>query len=191
MAVHNIVIVGASFSGLSASHYLLRHTIPALESSNKKSTTYKVILISPSSHFFWKIGAPRILASPDLIPFSKAFVPVEDGFKEYSSDRFSLVLGSATGLDESQKTLSIKPLAPHSTTSVSYDSLIIATGRSSASALWTLQGSHEETQKEMQALHKALPNASSILIGGGGPSGTETAGKHDDLLKYPSTSKEY
>ena len=176
MAVHNIVIVGANFGGISVAHYLLRHTIPLLESQNG-SNTYKVTLVSPSSHFFWKIGAPRILVNPDLIPFSKAFLAIEDGFREYSADRFSFVLGLATALDERQKTLTIESPKPQSSTSISYDSLVIATGTTSNSALWNLDGSHENSINEFKKLHESLPKASSILIAGGGPAGTETAGR--------------
>lgn len=176
MAVHNILIIGANFGGIGAAHYLLRHTIPILESKDQ-STTYKVTLISPSTHFFWKIGAPRTLASPDLLPISKAFALIEDGFKDYPSDRFELVLGSATSLNESLKNVTIDPLAPSSTTSVSYSTLIIATGTKSTSALWTLHGSHTKSIEAFEALHKSLPEASSILIAGGGPAGTETAGR--------------
>lgn len=176
MAVHNILIIGANFAGIGAAHYLLRHTIPTLESSDK-STTYKVTLVSPSTHFFWKIGAPRTLASADLIPLSKAFTPIQDGFKDYPSDHFELVLGSATSLDENRKSVTIEPLAPSSITSVSYSTLIIATGTTSTSPLWTLHGSHEASIDAFKMVQKSLPEASTILIAGGGPAGTETAGR--------------
>lgn len=177
MAVHNIVVVGANFAGTGVAHYLLRHTIPALEAQNNHSTTYKVTLISPSTHFFWKIAAPRALAKPDLIPISKTFLPLDDAFKQYSPEKFALVLGSATALDEQRRAVTVEPLAPASTTSVSYDSLVIATGTTSASALWTLHGSHEASVKEMEELHQLLPKASTILVAGGGPAGVETAGE--------------
>ena len=177
MAVHNMVVVGANFGGTGVAHYLLRHTIPALEAQNNQTTTYKVILISPSTHFFWKIGAPRVLSKPDQIPFSKAFLPLDDGFKQYSSEKFTLVLGSATALDEERRVVTVEPRAPASTTSVSYDSLVIATGTTSTSPLWTLHGSHEATVKAMEEVHQLLPKASTILIAGGGPAGVETAGE--------------
>ena len=177
MAVHNIVVVGANFGGTGAAHYLLRHTNPTLEAQNNQSTTYKVTLISPSTHFFWKIAAPRTIAKPEQIPTSKIFLALEDAFKRYSPEKFALVLGSATALDEQQKTVTVEPLAPASPTSVPYDSLVIATGTTSTSALWTLHGSHEASVKEFEELHRLLPKASSILIAGGGPAGVETAGK--------------
>lgn len=177
MAVHNIVVVGANIAGIGVAHYLLRHTIPALEAQQNQTTTYKVTLISPSTHFFWKISAPRALVKPDLIPLSKTFLPLDDAFKQYSPGKFTLVLGSATALNEQQRAVTVEPLAPASTTSVSYDSLVIATGTTSTSALWTLHGSHEITLKEMEEFHQLIPKASTILIAGGGPVGVETAGE--------------
>lgn len=176
MAVHDIVIVGANFAGIGTAHYLLRHTVPALETRNK-STTYRVILISPSTHFFWKIGAPRTLINDKLIPLEKAFIPIADAFKEYSAEKFTLVLGTATSLDENRKTITISPVSPSITTSVSYSTIIIATGTTSASPLWTLHGSHEESIAAFKQMHKSLPEASTILVAGGGPAGTETAGE--------------
>lgn len=176
MAVHDIVIVGANIAGIGTAHYLLRHTVPALESRNK-STTYRVILISPSTHFFWKISAPRTLINDKLVPVDKTFVPIADGFKDYSAEKFTLVLGTATALNENRKTITIDPLSPSTTTSVSYSTVIIATGTTSDSPLWTLHGSHEESIAAFKQMHKSLPEASTILIAGGGPAGTETAGK--------------
>lgn len=176
MAVHDIVIVGANIAGIGTAHYLLRHTVPALESRNK-STTYRVILISPSTHFFWKIAAPRTLINDKLIPVDKTFVPIADGFKDYSAEKFTLVLGTATALNENRKTITIDPLSPSTTTSVSYSTVIIATGTTSESPLWTLHGSHEESIAAFKQMHKSLPEASTILIAGGGPAGTETAGE--------------
>lgn len=183
MAVYNIVVVGANFAGAGAAHYLLRHTIPALEAQNNQSTTYKVTLISPSTHFFYKIAAPRTVVKPAAIPIEKIFLSLKDGFKQYSPEKFTLVLGSATALDEQRRTVTVEPLAPASTTSVSYDSLVIATGTTSTSALWTLHGSHEASIKEFKEVHQLLPKASTVLIAGGGPAGVETAGdSHFQLL---------
>lgn len=177
MTVHDIVILGSSFAGISTAHYLLKHTIPALEAKDK-STTYKLTLLSTSTHFFWKISAPRILVSPDLIPLSKTFIPIADGFKDYPADRFTLLLGSATGVDEERKTVTIHPLAPSTTTSVTYSTLIVATGTTSVSPLWSLHGTHEASIDAIKTLHKTLPSAATILIAGGGPAGTETAGMY-------------
>lgn len=183
MVAQNIVVVGANIAGINTAHYLLKHTVPALE-ADQPSNTYKVTLISPSTHFFWKIGAPRTLASPDLIPFSKIFKPIEDGFKEYPADHFSLVIGSAVGLDEGSQTLTIQNAQSSSKSTINYTALVLATGTTSTSPLWTLHGSHETSVAAMRELHTSLPKASTILIAGGGPAGVETAGPY--LLDHPS-----
>ena len=183
MVSHDFVVVGANIAGINVAHYLLKHTIPTLEAANK-STNYKLTLISPSSHFFWKIGAPRALINSELIPFSKIFKPIEDGFKQYPKNNFSFVLGSAVGLDEGKKTITVQR-QDSAIKLVSYSSLIIATGTTSTSPLWTLHGSHETSIASMQEMHAALPKASTILIAGGGPAGVETAGQYPPCL--PST----
>lgn len=172
---YNITILGGSFAGLSIAHYLLRHTIPALEASNE-SRKYKVTLITPSTHFFFKVGAPR-LCSPQLASIDKAFIPIDDGFKNYPSDRFHFVQGEATALDHDQKTISVTLTDSSETVTAAYDTLVLATGTTSTSALWTLHGSHLTSRAAFKDLLLRLPTAHSITIVGGGPAGVETAGE--------------
>ncbi|MCJ1479088.1 hypothetical protein MMC13_007772 [Lambiella insularis] len=180
---HEFLILGAQFAGVSTAHYLLRHTIPSLIKLDS-SKTYHVTVVGPSEKFFWKIGAPRTLASPDLIPISKAFVAVADGFKEYSPNQYTLVKAAAVGLDSDKKMVTVE-MAEKTRKELHYSTLIIATGTSSPSALWTQNGSHENTVNAMKEMHAALPSAKSILIAGGGPAGTETAGEIGSL--YPKS----
>ena len=180
-STHQFVILGGNFAGLGVTHYLLKHTIPALSQLNP-DTTYHVTLVSPSTHSFFKISAPRNLASADLIPFSKVFHSIPDGFKEYSEKQFTFIQGSAKHIEvEDQKVVIAKET---STITVPYKTLIVATGTSAKTALWTLNGSHELTMKAMKDLHKSLPSAKTVFIAGGGPAGTETAGEIGTL--YPN-----
>ncbi|KAI4254933.1 MAG: hypothetical protein L6R42_006989 [Xanthoria sp. 1 TBL-2021] len=185
MAVHNIVVIGASYAGLGTAHYLLRYTIPSLEkASNSDSTTYKLTLISATTHFYHKVGAPRFLASPDLIPLSKAFLPIADGFKSYSPSKFELIIGEAHSLNDTAQTIAIKETYDSSSPpkTVSYNTLILATGASSESPLWSIPGSHERTISALKSTQSALPNAKTVLIAGGGPAGVETAGEIASLF---------
>ncbi|KAL8955396.1 MAG: hypothetical protein Q9183_006666, partial [Haloplaca sp. 2 TL-2023] len=178
MAFHNIVVIGASYAGLGTAHYLLKHTVPSLEKASQDSTKYKVTLISATSHFYHKVAAPRLLASPDLIPLSKAFLPIEDGFKDYDSQHFELVIGEATSLDETSKTITISnTYGTPNKTPITYSTLILATGASSSSDLWHIPGSHEKTISALKSIQSALPTATTVLIAGGGPAGVETAGE--------------
>ena len=173
MAVHDIVVVGGSFAGLSIAHYLLRHTIPKLEASNA-GQTYKLTLVSTTDRFFFKIGSPRTVASPNLIPAEKLLIPIADAFKSYSADHFKLVIGTATGLDAGEKIVSVEGISGSST--IAYSTLIIATGSRTSSPLWTLQDNYQQTDSELKKTHSALQNAETVLVAGGGPAGVETAG---------------
>ena len=174
MAVHDFVVVGASFAGLGAAHYLVKHTIPKLESINK-GQKYKVTLISATDQFFYKIAAPRTIASPNKIPVSQLFYPLAGYFKAYPADRFELVIGTATSTNEQEKTVTVKR-SDGKTTAVKYDSLIAATGSKSKSPLWTMHDDPQESIDEFKVFHDKLPKAETILVVGGGPAGAETAG---------------
>ncbi|CAO1597546.1 hypothetical protein XANCAGTX0491_001353 [Xanthoria calcicola] len=189
MAVHNIVVIGASYAGLGTAHYLLRHTIPALEKATESdSTTYKLTLISATTHFYHKVGAPRFLVSPDLIPLSKAFLPIADGFQSYPSSTFNLIIGEAHSLNPTTQTIAIRKTydsfssssSPPST--VVYNTLILATGASSDSPLWSIPGSHDRTISALKSTQSALPTAKTVLVAGGGPAGVETAGEIASLF---------
>ncbi|KAL8706567.1 MAG: hypothetical protein Q9201_000380 [Fulgogasparrea decipioides] len=167
MADHNIVVIGASYAGLGTAHYLLKHTIPALEKASSNAPKYKLTLISATTHFYHKVGAPRFLASPDLIPLTKAFLPIEDGFKGYDADHFQLVTGQAKAVDEIKRTIDVRYLWVRQPK----DNHIFDTN------LWHIPGSHEKTIAALEATQSALPAAKTGLIAGGGPAGTESAGE--------------
>ena len=43
-----IVVLGASFGGLSAAHYIAKHTLPKLQQS--KDAKYELHIVDPSTH---------------------------------------------------------------------------------------------------------------------------------------------
>jgi apoptosis-inducing factor 2 len=103
----NIVILGASFGGLSCAHHFLDHTINQL----RKATTapnYRLIIISPSTHIYWNIGAPRIVVKDGLIKQSDTFIPIEPGFHRHRAHRPEYIQGSCIGMDCSNRTVMIQ-----------------------------------------------------------------------------------
>ncbi|KAJ9639913.1 hypothetical protein H2199_006146 [Coniosporium tulheliwenetii] len=98
----NIVILGASFAGLSAAHYFLDNTVKSL-STIANPPRYRVVLISPSSHFHWNVGAPRALVSPSLIPHSQSFVSIKEGFKQHPFTDFTFKQGTVIAVDPSAR----------------------------------------------------------------------------------------
>ncbi|EKG18900.1 FAD-dependent pyridine nucleotide-disulfide oxidoreductase [Macrophomina phaseolina MS6] len=195
----DIVILGASFAGLSVAHNLLNNVLPRLHTLDGVPD-YRVVLVAPSSHLYWNIAAPRALVSSEVVPFEKMFSPVMKGFENYSPEEFVFVQGTAGLVDTAQRTVTItlavrpKPDHRHSILSTAtektlpkprgslvktlkYHALIFATGTSADSPLLSLHGPHEKTQAALGDFHKRLRNANSIVVVGGGASGVETAGQ--------------
>ncbi|KAI4131124.1 MAG: hypothetical protein LQ347_003108 [Umbilicaria vellea] len=179
-----MIIVGANFAGISVAHYLLRHTIPKLEAVNN-STSYKITLVTPSSHFFWKIAAPRAVADPKF-NLERIFLPIADGFEDYPADHYAFVQGTVTSISAQHRTLTVA-LESSSETTLSYSTLIIASGAKSSSPLWAFHGTHSVTASVLEKYRHALPEAKSILIAGGGAAGVETAGEIGSC--YPDARK--
>lgn len=173
---HHIVVVGGNFGGINIAHYLLRKTFVSLKTLQPQ-TTFRITLISPNTHFYYKIAAPRALINPDLIPEEQYFRSITEAFMQYDASIFEHVQGKATSLDPQIRTVSVHLSSESAQKSIKYDSLIIASGTTSSSPLWTINDTHEASRAAIQALHKELPNASTVLIAGAGPVGVETAGE--------------
>ena len=179
---HEILVLGGNFGGVSVSHYLLKQTFPALASISN-SQSYHITMVSPSTHYFFKIAGPRVLVNPHLIPFSKVMLSIPDAFSSYPSSQFTFVQGTATAVDSSSRTATISLHDNSSPQNLKYDTLVLATG-TTAHELWTLNGPHSLTEAAHSKLHTSLPKAKTILIAGGGAAGTETTGEL--VENYPS-----
>lgn len=178
-AAHNIVILGASFAGLPVAHGLLK-ALPALAKETKKS--YKVTIISNSTHFWWTVGAPRAMLKPFPKDNMDSFIPIEKGLKQYPSELYELVHAEITGVETDKRSVLYKlkneqeELAS-STQTLHYDTLVIATGSGGPSPLYAIQGSHLPSLKAYEETQARLPSAKNVMIVGGGAAGTETAGE--------------
>ena len=174
----NIVILGASWAGLSCAHYVLKHVIPAVQNEE-----FHVYLVGPDVNFYFNVAAPRAVASPKDMPNSKIFLPIAEGFRQYGSKNFTFVQGVATSMDISGRTVSISEVGSGQDRMLPYHALVICTGIRATSPVYTLSPSSKETQEALEATNKRLGNAESILIAGGGPTGVETAGEIAEKLR--------
>ncbi|KAF2702836.1 FAD/NAD(P)-binding domain-containing protein [Pleomassaria siparia CBS 279.74] len=177
----DVVVLGGSFAGLSVAHHFLDNIIHQL-STFEGAPTYRIVLVSPSTHLYWNICAPRAAVSPHLINEEAVFVPIEPAFSRHPFTEFNFMQGSAVVVDASARKVKIDGRSnTHNrnsgTQTISYHALIIATGTSSHSPLFKLHGTHEDTLTELRQFHQKLESARSIMIVGGGPSGVETAGQ--------------
>lgn len=174
---HEIVLLGGNFGGVGAAHYLLRHVIPALKQLDK-TTTFNITLVTPNTRLFFKPASPRSSIQPNLLAESKLWRPLSDAFKQYPASQFKLVRASAVGIDPSTRTVTVASTGMEVyEQAIVYDSLIISTGTTSPSALWTLHRDENLTSDAFKAVQTSLPTAKTILIAGGGPVGVETAGE--------------
>lgn len=172
--VHQFVIIGASFGGIPVAHGLLQQIFPAVSATSEKRK-FKVVLIAPNDHFYWKIGSPRTIANPKALPLDKVLLPIADGFKRYPDDQYEFIYAYATSIDPNTRTVQTSI-----DRNVHYDSLVIASGTTFASSAWSTSNGLDKLRADLDQLHTKIPAAASILVGGGGAVGVETAGELGD-----------
>ncbi|KAF2259493.1 hypothetical protein CC78DRAFT_66701 [Lojkania enalia] len=173
MVNHEIVVLGANFAGVNLVHHLERQVLPLLEKI-QGAPTYHVTLVSPSTHYFFKVGAPRALISPSSFPEDKLFRSIAEGLQQYGA-AVTFVQGKAVALTPARHQVTVEDASVSG--EIKYDSLFIATGTTSASPLWTLHGDHKISEAAIKEMHKVLPQTKSVLVAGAGPVGVEVSGE--------------
>ncbi|KAF1977978.1 FAD/NAD(P)-binding domain-containing protein [Bimuria novae-zelandiae CBS 107.79] len=177
MSTETILILGGAFAGMSAAHWALKHVIPQLP---KKGTSYNVTIVNPSKDFYWRIAGPRATASKELMPYDKLFYPIEPAFA-YAKDKFTLVQGKATHVDPAGQTVFVETVTGEQK-SIPYAALVIATGFTTPSPLFTLDTDRAALEATYDKFHSQLKGAKTVVIGGAGPVGVETAGEIAEVL---------
>jgi len=176
----NIVILGASYAGVSVAHYVLKHVFPALP----EQESYRIIVVSAASQAMCRTGCPRAIISDDMFPQDKFFVSVPKQFEQYPSGSFQFIRATATGIDTSKRTVSIHNTEDQ-TQLLDYHALVIATGASTPSPLFSFVHGEESLHQAWAEFRKGLATAKSIIIVGGGPTGIETAGELGEYINGP------
>jgi len=169
MTPQTIVILGAGFTGLPLAHKLLTYTAP--------KTSLKIIIVSPSSKFYWNLAATRGII-PGAIPDSQLFLPIEPGLARYPSDQWDFVHGKATSIDPDSNTVQIL-LNDGEKRTITYGQLVIATGSyiNGGDLPLKLVGTATATITALHILQGRIGGAKSIVIAGAGPTGVEVAGE--------------
>lgn len=108
----DIVVLGGSFAGISAAHHFLKDTIKDLRQT-RTAPQYRVRLISPSTHLYWNIGAPRGIVSSTWLDQDDLFVPIIPAFSRYHADRFEFLQGTATAVDFSARRVTVAKHQPN------------------------------------------------------------------------------
>jgi NADH dehydrogenase FAD-containing subunit len=178
MSTETILILGGSFAGIGAAHFCLKHVIPQLP--KKEGVTYNLTMVNPSKDFYWRIAAPRASVSKEMMPPKKIFYPIEPAFT-YAFPKFKFVQGTATHVDPAGQTVSVTTVEGEQQ-SIQYAALVIATGVSTPSPLFTQQTDAAALENVYDAFQAGLKSAKTVVIGGGGPVGVETAGEIAEFL---------
>lgn len=167
---HQIVVLGASFAGLTVTSNLLKNILPPLTEGGKKS--FQVTLVNPAEEFYWKIGAPRTIVNPSALPLEKTLLPIPPIFSKYPAEQFQFIKAHASSIDSNTKSVKLS-----TGQSVTYDSLVICTGTQFTTNLWSTTPGSEALKAALDEIHQKLPGAESVLVAGGGPAGVETSGE--------------
>lgn len=184
MAPVNVVIVGAGIAGLVVAHSLLQG-----------APNVKITLINPSQTFYWNIASPRIVAKPKAFRPEQYLLPIKDSFAQYPTDAFEFVLGTATAINVSAKTVAVTLNGSGDSKNISYDHLVIASGSTNPSTTGAVTGisipfkpSNRDDMKQLvAAAQEQIAGAKEIVIGGAGPVGVELAGELAESLGKKAT----
>ncbi|KAI9645685.1 hypothetical protein NHQ30_006427 [Ciborinia camelliae] len=106
------------------------------------------------------------------------FAEIAPGFSKYPTESFEFVLGTATTMDPATKSVTIEAFAgPESIQT--YDILVIATGSHTIGEVpWKgAPSGYEQTKEVLHKFREKVGSAKSIVVGGAGPTGVETAGE--------------
>ncbi|KAH7364366.1 hypothetical protein BKA65DRAFT_136205 [Rhexocercosporidium sp. MPI-PUGE-AT-0058] len=161
-----VLILGGSYGGVSVAHKLLKQA--------PKTGDVKVILVSKSTHLYFNLATPRAII-PGQFADEKFFQALAPGFKQYGS-KFELVIGTAEKLDVAAKNVVVSGGLGDKI--ISYDELVLATGSSTRGDVpWKARGSYEATRDAIHDFQARVKKASSIVVGGAGSTGVETAGE--------------
>ncbi|KAH0530388.1 hypothetical protein TsFJ059_005010 [Trichoderma semiorbis] len=176
---HTIVVLGAGLAAAPVIRQVMRNTI-------LPSNELRMIVVTPSTHFSWPIAMPRVVV-PGQMDFDKVFYPLAPTFSKYPADKFELVLGAADLLDPIGQTINVS-LNSGEERVIPYNTLIIATGTTAKDNMpWKLLGTIEQTRRSLQRLQSDIAKAETIVVAGGGLTGTETAGQLG--FEYAKTNK--
>lgn len=173
----NIIILGASYAGLSVAHYLLKHIMRKLPVKE----SLKVVLINTSSQVFCRPACPRAMIADDMFHQEKLFVDIKSQFAQYRVYDFRFIQGKTTELDYQARSVTLLTNSG-SVETISFHAVVIATGASTPSPLLSLNKDVEFLHHCWESFRTALSTAKHIVIAGGGPAGIETAGELGEYL---------
>ncbi|KAH7266767.1 uncharacterized protein BKA55DRAFT_553225 [Fusarium redolens] len=168
--VKTIVVLGAGPAALP----VIRQT---MVNHVMKRKDLKMVVVSPNTHFHWPVAMPRVVV-PGQLSDDKVLIPLETTFSTYPSDKFEWIQGKAISLDTNSNLVSVELNSSATVREVNYHTLVIATGsRTRDGMIWKDIGSTEATKAKLHEIQDQISKAKTIVVSGGGLTGSETAGE--------------
>lgn len=165
-----VVVLGAGLAGAPFIHHFMKNVV-------LKRNDLKVVVVNPSDYFLWTIAMPRAVV-PGQLANDKVLHQLAPSFKQYPSDKFEFVIGTASSTDAASNTVTISLASGGSQRVLSYDALVIATGSSAKEDMpWKMLDSSQHTIDSLQRVRDSIKKAKTIVVAGGGLTGVETAGE--------------
>ncbi|KAF1914091.1 hypothetical protein BDU57DRAFT_333252 [Ampelomyces quisqualis] len=172
MSKQTVLVIGASYGGLSITHYLLKHGGPGLKD-------YQVILVGAAPQTMCRPACPRAMIADEYFDQKKLFVDIPAQLKQYPKDKVTFIHGTALQVDHEKRIATIERHDNNAEETIDFHTLVVATGATTSSPLLSNGSDRTEAWKTLRA---ALPSAKTIVIGGGGPTGVEIAGELGEHL---------
>ncbi|KAF4996791.1 hypothetical protein FGRMN_4267 [Fusarium graminum] len=165
-----IVVLGAGPAALPVIRQtMINHVL--------KRNDLKMVVVAPNTHFHWPVAMPRVVV-PGQIPSDKVLIPFKPIFSTYPSDKFEWIQGKAVALDTAANVVRVELNSSASVREVNYHTLVIATGsRTRDDMVWKSTGTTEETKAKLRDVQDQISKAKTIVVSGGGMTGSETAGE--------------
>lgn len=191
----HFVVAGGSYAAINTVKMICKNIIPQGIVKNP-GFRVKITVIAPNKEAYWNVAAVRLIAEPELLKThaEHIFFPLEKSMRQHLPSTppntpdhiLEFIQAKVMSVDSHANVLTYLKLNDSGTSNngndffchtVSYDKLILATGASSSSPAFKLNGSSELTKAALRELQQSTKNASSICIVGAGGVGVELAGE--------------
>lgn len=202
---YQFVVAGGSYAAISAVRVICKHVIPQA-TARDPSFRAKITVIAPNKEAYWNVCVVRLIAEPELMDShgDQIFYPLDETLRQHlpsapkhtPQHELELIQGKVVSVSSDADMLTYLKLTDEGTSktvndffceSITYDRLILATGASSSSPAFKLNGTSALTRAALKELQESTKKASSICIVGAGGVGVELAGELG--YKYGHTKK--
>lgn len=200
---YHFVVAGGSYAAIHAVKLICKHVIPKAIQKNPNFRA-SITVIAPNRETYWNVAAVRIISDPDVLEnhADQIFFPLEETLRKFLPTRgkyiheLNVIQGKVLSVDSELSMLTYLKLTDSDEPqhgddffcqTVVYNKLILATGASSSSPAFKLNGSTELTKAALRQLQKDSAAAETICIVGAGGTGVELAGELG--YKYHGTKK--